>query len=155
MIDPAHRAIPMGHAIASVAVVGGGWAGCAAAVTLARAGFRVALFEKARTLGGRARRVGLNDLTLDNGQHLLIGAYRQTIGAIAAVHGPVRSATLLQRMPLTLMPFAGRRADALALTAWRAPAPLHLALGILAARGMSWRERLALTKGFRGVRRRA
>ena len=58
-----------------VAVVGGGWAGCAAAVTLAAAGIPVTLFERAKTLGGRARRVSLGTFALDNGQHLLIGAY--------------------------------------------------------------------------------
>ena len=40
---------------ARVAVVGGGWAGCAAAVTLAEAGIPVTLFEQAKTFGGRAR----------------------------------------------------------------------------------------------------
>ena len=40
-----------------VAVIGGGYAGFAAAVTLATAGCAVTVFESARTLGGRARRV--------------------------------------------------------------------------------------------------
>ncbi|MBY0557331.1 MAG: FAD-dependent oxidoreductase, partial [Burkholderiaceae bacterium] len=34
-----------------MAVVGGGWAGCAAAVELASAGYKVTLLEAARTLG--------------------------------------------------------------------------------------------------------
>ena len=42
-----------------VAVIGGGYAGFAAAVTLATAGCAVTVFESARTLGGRARRVEL------------------------------------------------------------------------------------------------
>ena len=61
-----------------VAVIGGGWAGCTAAVSLARAGHRVTLFEAAPTLGGRARRVALDNLPLDNGEHLLLGAYTET-----------------------------------------------------------------------------
>ncbi len=71
-----------------VAVIGAGWAGCAAAAECARAGHRVHLLEASSELGGRARRVVL-DLdgqrhTLDNGQHLLIGAYTaigQLLGA--------------------------------------------------------------------------
>ena len=83
----------------SVAVVGGGWAGCSAAVKLAQSGYNVALFEQARTLGGRARRIGFNGLTLDNGQHLLIGAFRHTLSMIALTHGAHRVDTLFRRIP--------------------------------------------------------
>jgi protoporphyrinogen oxidase len=55
-------------------VIGGGWAGLAAAVALCQGGARVELFEAAATLGGRARRVRLDGRALDNGQHILIGA---------------------------------------------------------------------------------
>ena len=65
--------------VRSVAVIGSGWAGCAAAVELARAGFKVTLFEAARTLGGRARRVETDGKQLDNGQHILLGAYSETL----------------------------------------------------------------------------
>ena len=62
-----------------VAVVGAGWAGLAAAVELAAAGARPVVFEAGRQLGGRARRTRLDERELDNGQHLLIGAYRETL----------------------------------------------------------------------------
>ena len=139
----------------AVAVIGGGWAGCAAAVTLARAGFAVTVFEQAKTLGGRARRVVLDGLALDNGQHLLIGAYRQTQGLLATVHGGNGVAGHLHRMPLTLAPFAATEPQAITLRAWRMPAPLNLAAGMLAARGLSWTERLALIGGYRRLARAA
>jgi squalene-associated FAD-dependent desaturase len=134
---------------ARVAVIGGGWAGCAAAVILAQSGVRVTLYEQASTLGGRARRVSLDGMALDNGQHLLIGAYRQTLDLIERVHRPVRTEALLRRLPLTIRPFGFPSTGSVELTAWRAPAPLHLALGMLAARGLGWRERGALIGGFR------
>ena len=62
-----------------VAIVGGGYAGFSAAVTLARGGARVTLFESSRTLGGRARVVDKYGIGLDNGQHILLGAYRDTL----------------------------------------------------------------------------
>ncbi|HBI71091.1 MAG TPA: phytoene dehydrogenase, partial [Massilia sp.] len=62
-----------------VAVVGGGWAGCAAAVELVHKGAQVTLFEAARTLGGRARGVEVQGKMLDNGQHILLGAYADTM----------------------------------------------------------------------------
>ena len=136
-----------------IAVIGGGWAGCAAAVTLAQAGLAVTLFEQANTLGGRARRVALDGLALDNGQHLLVGAYRQALDLMATVHGSSRVAALFHRLPLTLAPFGAPRSSAITLRAWRAPAPFNLAAGILNARGLSWRERLALVRGFSQIAR--
>lgn len=64
-----------------VAVVGGGLGGLAASVQLALNGARVVLIEQANKLGGRAysyvdRKTG--DV-VDNGQHVLVGAYRCTL----------------------------------------------------------------------------
>jgi squalene-associated FAD-dependent desaturase len=139
---------------ARVAVIGGGWAGCAAAVTLASAGVPVTVFEQARTLGGRARRVMHGGMALDNGQHVLIGAYRQTLALLATVHGAEGARGVLHRVPLTLRPFGVRRAGAFDLAAWNAPAPWLLAGGVLSARGLGWRERAALFAGFRRLARR-
>ena len=134
---------------ARVAVIGGGWAGCAAAVTLASAGVPVTLFEQAKTLGGRARRIVQDGIALDNGQHVLLGAYAQTLALVNMVHDSENAPGLFHRLPLTLRPFGGQRRDSFELTAWNAPAPLHLAGGALSARGLSWRERLSLIAGFR------
>jgi len=136
-----------------VAVVGGGWAGCAAAVTLAAAGLPVVLFEQAKILGGRARRVMHGDIALDNGQHLLVGAYAQTLALLALVHGADRVPALLRRLPLSLRPLGAAQPDAVAFSAWNAPAPLHLAGGVLSARGLRWSERLAVLAGFRRLAR--
>ena len=136
-------------ATARVAVIGGGWAGCAAAVTLAAAGVPVTVFEQAKTLGGRARRIVQDGIALDNGQHVLLGAYARTLALVDAVHDPANAAGLFHRLPLTLRPFGGPREDSVELTAWNASAPLNLALGALSARGLSWRERWSLIAGFR------
>ncbi|MGZ8156528.1 MAG: NAD(P)-binding protein, partial [Burkholderiales bacterium] len=70
----------------SVAIIGGGYAGMAAAVTLADAGVPATVYEAAAELGGRARRVVVNGVALDNGLHILIGGYRETLRLIGAVH---------------------------------------------------------------------
>jgi predicted NAD/FAD-binding protein len=67
-----------------VAVVGAGWAGLAAAVQASADGQSVTLFEMAAQPGGRARSlaVGADGSRLDNGQHILIGAYTATLALI-------------------------------------------------------------------------
>ena len=121
---------------ARVAVIGGGYAGMAAAVTLAAQRVPVTVFEANRTLGGRARRVEHRDLALDNGLHILIGAYRETLRLMRLVGAdPER---LLLRLPLQW-----RIHERFRLEAARLPAPLHLLAGLLTASGLPLSERLA------------
>lgn len=121
-----------------VAVVGAGYAGLAAAMGLAREGLQVTLFEANRTAGGRARRVEYRGTLLDNGQHLLLGAYRDTLALIREAGVPESA---LRRVPLTLR-FPGR----LDLAAPRLPAPLHLLAALVGARGLTWAERWAAAR---------
>lgn len=134
------------------AVLGAGWAGCAAAVTLARLAHEVTVFEAAPVAGGRARRVVRNGLALDNGHHLLIGAYVQTRNLLAVVHGGDGEAGLV-RSPLHLVGFArDARAIELRSAAW--PGAAGLLGGLMSARGFSLRERIGLVQWFRGLTRR-
>jgi uncharacterized protein with NAD-binding domain and iron-sulfur cluster len=81
-------------------VIGGGWAGCAAAMRALNAGHHVTLFEAARTLGGRARAVVDKAITLDNGQHILLGAYHETLGLMQSVG--IDLSQVLERVPMRL-----------------------------------------------------
>ena len=124
----------------SVAVIGGGWAGCAAALTLAEAGVSVTLHEASRTLGGRARAVELEGRSLDNGQHILLGAYEQTLQLIERLH-PASQHEGVWRLPLAL-----NQPPDFSLACPRLPAPLHLLAGLLSARGLGWRDKLAAAR---------
>lgn len=119
-----------------VAIVGAGWAGLAAAVELA-AQAELTLFEAGRAPGGRARRIQGADSALDNGQHILIGAYRDCLRLMRKVGVEVDSAML--RLPL-----AWQRQDGIALQCPRWPAPLHVLAGLWSARGLSWRDKWQL-----------
>lgn len=120
-----------------IAVVGAGWAGLAAAVRLTASGRPVTLYEMAPRAGGRARRVEQAGWTLDNGQHILIGAYTATLALMRAVG--VDPDTVLHRTPLTLQYADGR---GLRLPAGAAvPAFVR---GVLACRSWTWAERIAL-----------
>ena len=131
-----------------VAVIGGGYAGFAAAVTLARAGRAVTVFEAAHTLGGRARRIEAYEVEVDNGQHLLLGAYAQLLALLRTVHGPGAERDLFDRRRLCLDEPGVFRLAAPAL-----PAPWHLAAALLRARGLSWAERRVTLAFVRRLRR--
>lgn len=124
-----------------VAVIGGGWAGCAAAVALSRRAIPVTLFESARTLGGRARAVDINGLLLDNGQHILLGAYRETLRIMRTVGIDPTAAVL--RLPLQMRYPAGSGMD---FVAPRLPAPLHILAALLRATGLNVEDKLALAR---------
>ncbi|TDP64047.1 hydroxysqualene dehydroxylase HpnE [Roseateles toxinivorans] len=141
--------------VLKLAVVGGGWAGLAAAVQAIRDGHQVSLFEMAAQLGGRARSVDCKgvdaqDLTLDNGQHILIGAYRQSLALMRQVGAEPEE--LLQRLPLRL---CYPDLDGLSLMPGH-PVPAF-ARAVLACADWTWPERLSLLrhctvwalKGFR------
>ena len=125
-----------------IAVVGAGWAGCAAAVELARAGHRVSWFEAARTPGGRARRVDVKGQGLDNGQHILLGAYGETLRLMQLV-GVTRGAALLT---LRLQMRYPQGSGGMDFIAPRWPAPLHLAAALLRAKGLARADKMALAR---------
>lgn len=130
-----------------VAVIGGGYAGMAAAAALAGRGIPVTVFEGARQLGGRARGVPRGGLMLDNGQHILLGCYRDTLKMIEQVGGNIERDFLHLPLQLTLHNRFELRTPAL-------PAPLHLLAGLLAAKGLTFGQRIAAARFMLSMRRR-
>jgi phytoene dehydrogenase-like protein len=119
-----------------VAIVGAGYAGLAAAIELARAGCNVTVFEANRVAGGRARRVEYRGALLDNGQHLLLGAYGETLELMRDVGQP---SEVLRRLPLTLV-----IPDRFEWRTPRWPVPLNILAALFTARGLTWSDRLSV-----------
>lgn len=128
-----------------VAIVGAGYAGCAAAVTLAARGVPVTLFESGPVPGGRARRVKTREVELDNGQHILSGAYSELLRLMRQVGVP---SDAVLRCPLEL-----RYADGFVLRALWLPAPLGLLFGLLLAGGLPFPERIGAVRFMLRMRR--
>ncbi|NBR29286.1 MAG: FAD-dependent oxidoreductase, partial [Betaproteobacteria bacterium] len=131
----------------TVAVIGGGYAGMAAAVALAAQKINVTVFEAGKVPGGRARRVEHEGTALDNGLHILSGAYSETLRLIALVNP--QHASLLLRVPL-----AWHMHGEFDLVAPRLPAPLHLLAALITARGGRLGDRLQMARMLAALRRR-
>ncbi|MET0211196.1 MAG: hydroxysqualene dehydroxylase HpnE [Burkholderiaceae bacterium] len=120
-----------------LAVVGGGWAGLAAAVEALSLGAQVTLYEMAPRAGGRARSLDAGAHGLDNGQHILIGAYTETLALMRRVGADPDA--LLLRMPLRL-----RYPDRDTLRLPPGPPLVAFLRGVLACSAWSWGDRLTL-----------
>lgn len=127
----------------SLAVIGAGWAGLAAAVEAVRAGHRVTLYEMAEQAGGRAREVHSDGLALDNGQHILIGAYVETLRLMRTVGVDLDAA--LMRTPLRLVEPDGR-----GLKLPPGPPILAFTRGVWGRTGWHVSDRLALLSAATG-----
>lgn len=135
----------------TIAVIGGGCAGLAAGAALAQAGARITLFEAGRDIGGRARGLNWKGRRLDNGQHILLGAYRETLKLLR--NCGVNLDTVLMSLPLQLTQHPGFNMRA----SRHLPAPLHILSGLIRADGLSLQDRLVAlafmawlkTTGFR------
>ncbi|WP_086001103.1 hydroxysqualene dehydroxylase HpnE [Plesiocystis pacifica] len=124
-------------------VVGGGFAGLAAAVRLADAyagegysGREVLVVEAAKVGGGRSRSFHdkVTGREIDNGQHLLMGCYYETLAFLRSIDAPIDEAIHFQRdLALTMVKPGGKTID---LACPALPAPLHLAAGLLRMRGL-------------------
>jgi squalene-associated FAD-dependent desaturase len=129
-----------------VGIVGAGYAGLAAAVELATQDIAVDVFEASRTLGGRARAIDIEGLRVDNGAHILVGAYRETTRLMGMVGARPDA---LRREPLHLE-FPGL----FRLRAPRLPAPLHLGWALLTTMGLPLADKIAALRFMRDIQRR-
>ncbi len=121
----------------SAVVVGGGFAGMAAAIALAEHGQPVTLLERRGVLGGRATsyRDALSGEDVDNGTHLMVGAYQATLDLVRRAGA---EELLLEQQDLRLDYLDERGYSSLRCR--RLPAPMHRLAGLLSLR-LPWRVR--------------
>ncbi len=134
---------------AHVAVVGGGCAGLSAAATLLEQGFNVTLFEASAQLGGRARTVFVkkNNVlhSLDNGQHIVLGAYHETLALLKKAGVDEEKAWLRVRLQIKLLKGNGQVAFFLKPARYL-PSPLNILLGLITCQALCISERILAVK---------
>jgi hydroxysqualene dehydroxylase len=136
-----------------VIVIGGGFAGLSAATALAEKGVGVLVLEARPALGGRASAF-IDPSTgerVDNGQHVLTGAYRETFRFLRRI-GTESDVYLQPGLAVDIVDRDGRTSH---LACPAIPAPLHLLVGALRWNAIGWRDRLALARLRKGGRRDA
>jgi squalene-associated FAD-dependent desaturase len=128
-----------------VAVVGAGLAGLAAGLDLTDAGFEVEIFERGRLLGGRATSFVVDDIEIDNGQHVFLACcteflrFVDRVGMSGAMHMQDRfDALVLSRNGVT------SRLRAVGL-----PSPWHLLGSFLGYRHLDWPSKLRVAQALR------
>lgn len=116
-------------------IIGGGWSGLAAAVTLVQQGHPVHLIESAKQLGGRARNVLWHDHVIDNGQHLMIGAYEQMLDIMALVG--ISAEVAFDRYPIDITLYDTTFAPLILSAKNWLPWPLSLAWSLITSTGLT------------------
>lgn len=128
----------------SVAIVGGGLAGLAAACALSESGFRVTLFERRPYLGGRAssyEHPGTGEV-VDNCQHVLFKLCTNLIAFYKQI-GVEDKICWFDRM--TFIEPGGRRSE---LKPSFLPAPLQVTPSFLSFKFLNAWDKLALSRGL-------
>jgi zeta-carotene desaturase len=131
-----------------VIVIGGGFAGLSAATALAEKGFRVLVLEARPSLGGRAS-VFIDPATgepVDNGQHILTGAYRETFRFLRRI-GTESQVYLQPGLAVDIVDKEGRASR---LSCPAIPAPLHMLVGALRWKAIDWQDFKVLRRMRKG-----
>ncbi len=121
--------------------MGAGFAGLSAAARLTGRGAKVLVLESRARLGGRATAFHDRETgeLVDNGQHVLLGCYVETLRFLADV-GAIDNVTISRQLRVAMVDRQGRRSE---LSCPVLPSPLHLLAGLFEWDALGWGDRLS------------
>lgn len=127
-------------------IVGGGFAGLSAAAFLSKNNIKVELIEASSKLGGRAFSIK-DEKTgdyIDNGQHILMGCYKDTIDFINLI-GAEKNFSFQKNLDVS---FVKENFELFKLKAAELPYPFNLLIGFLKFKAVSLEERFQILRFF-------
>ncbi len=141
----------MNHPRVDITIVGGGFAGLAAGLRLQRAGAGLRILEKRPCFGGRAYSFQdkVTGDTVDNGQHLLLGCYHETLRFLGDL-GTLDRLDIQESLDIV---FAEDAQSFHHLKCPNLPAPFHLGIGLLRFKGLGFKDKLRMTALLRAAKR--
>ncbi len=127
-----------------VVIIGGGFAGLAAAAQLTEQGIKVLLLERRAFPGGRA--YSFTDKTtgdtIDNGQHLMMGCYHHTLSFLKKI-GSLSKLKFQQNPQVDFLSNTHNgEVNHASFKCPSLPAPLHLLAGLAKLETIGWSDRL-------------
>lgn len=132
-----------------VVIIGAGWAGLSAAISLVDSGKTVCIIESARQAGGRARKVQYKQYHVDNGTHIMIGAYTETLRLIKKVQQDIspayKESDLFERQKINL-DFKQINKPSISIPEIVLPAPFNVIFSFLFSSGFSITEKRLILK---------
>lgn len=127
--------------MSTIIVIGAGWAGLSCAYELCKAGYKVTILEAAPQIGGRARTIKYQDLLLDNGQHVGIGAYQHMRLLIRELG--LQEQQLFKILPQRLIMYGDKN---FSLRFANLPPPFNVLAGIMFKSHLPWTFKIQLCK---------
>ena len=133
----------------NIIILGGGFAGLSAAVSLAESGCCVRLLEQKPYLGGRARSFlhSASGAVVDNGQHIFMGCYQHALRFLSTI-GTLHRIQFQNRLEVHFLEGDGRHTR---LRCPGLPAPWHLLAGALTSNSFGAAEKMQILRMGRVV----
>ncbi|MDA3859968.1 MAG: FAD-dependent oxidoreductase [Melioribacteraceae bacterium] len=127
-----------------VLIIGGGISGLSSALFLSKAGFTVEIIEASPKLGGRAYSFNYNNTIVDNGQHVLMECYKNTLEYIDIIG----SRELFEFQDSLAINYLNNKRELSKLEIPKYFYPLNNLIGLMNFNVLNIRERLEVLKLF-------
>ncbi|MBI9073572.1 MAG: FAD-dependent oxidoreductase [Melioribacteraceae bacterium] len=126
-------------------IIGGGISGLATGVYLSEKGADVLLLEASPKLGGRAYSLEYNGNFVDNGQHILMGCYNNTLSFLDKI-GTLDKLDFQGSLSIKFIDRSKKKYELKSDPHF--PYPINLLIGLFNYKALSFNERIRLLKFF-------